>query len=314
MFLLRKKKRRTTILEQLYKGLVSPLNDVDSPGAMVSSHVLEVAMTMRGTSRPPAIFLHGVMPRSGTVYFGEVLSLHPDIYPHPNKLWELPFLAHADDLITLQEKYFQTYQQNRERMGENGLLCLFGSGIMNYLHSFVPEGKTMLVKSPRMQFLTYFTTFFPYENLVVLMRDGRDVVQSTIKTWPERNYVDVCREWEASTRIYLRLMGAQADSGKMCFVKYEDLLSRPVDTAIVVFMTLGMRVDNFPAHAIESLPVRGSSSNRSEGHVSWEPVERNNSFSPGGGWRHWNSREKDIFKSICGNALIELGYTENLDW
>jgi hypothetical protein len=152
-------KNPPSIFTHLDNGLVSPLNQKQQPEKMISSQVLEVAAAIRGQNRPPAIFLHGVMPRSGTVYFGEVLRLHPDIFGYPNKIWELPFMTHAGDLINYQEKFFQTYQQNREQIGENDLLCLFGAGVMNYLHSFVPEEKTLLMKVPWMQFLNYFFTF-----------------------------------------------------------------------------------------------------------------------------------------------------------
>jgi hypothetical protein len=57
----------------------------------LSEYALQVAKTIRGTDRKSAIIIHGIMPRSGTVYTGSLVKLHPDISPYPNEIWEAPF-------------------------------------------------------------------------------------------------------------------------------------------------------------------------------------------------------------------------------
>ena len=312
---IRKKKKISPIFEHLYDGLTSPLNREEKPEEKVSAQVLDMANAMRGTKRQPAIFLHGVMPRSGTVYFGEVLRLYPEVFAYPNKLWELPFMTHAGDLINYQEKFFQTYQQNRSQMEQNDLLCLFGAAMMNYLHSFVPEGKILLIKVPWMQFLNYFFTFFPKKRLLLLMRDGRDVVHSTIRTWPNRDFEDVCRQWDSSARIFLDLQEKfNSDEYRICFVKFEDLLQEPEDVTRGVLQTFDLDCQKFPADKIHNLPVRGSSAMQQEGKVSWSPVQKQTKYKPGGKWRSWSRQEKKLFKNICGETLIKLDYAENSEW
>lgn len=313
--LTRKVKKASTIHDHLFKGMASPFNQDEEPEKRISSHVLEVAVAMRGENRPPAIFLHGVLPRSGTVYLGEVIRLHPDIFAYPNKMWEMPFMAHAGDLIKYQKKFFQTYQKNRERMDQNDLLCLFGASIMNYLHSFVPQEKILLVKVPWMQFLNYFFTFFPNECLLPIIRDGRDTVHSTLKTWPNRNFEKVCREWEDSAEIYLALQERfSAADYKVCFVRFEDLLYDPAVVVCKVLEAFGLDWEKFPVEKIDTLPVRGSSSIKSEGKVSWSPVEKKKEHRPVGKWQGWSNKERKIFKAICGKTLIKLGYAEDLNW
>ena len=315
MFSFRKKRKKKSIFDHLHEGLTSRLNQAEKPERKISDQMLDVATVMRGGDRPPAIFLHGVMPRSGTVYFGEVLRLSPEIFAYPNKLWELPFMAHAGDLINYQGKFFQTYQQNRSQLEENDLLCLFGAGMMNYLHSFVPEGKTLLIKVPWMQFLNYFFTFFPRENLLLLMRDGRDVVHSTIKTWPDRDFESVCRQWDASAKIYLDLQKRfNPGEDKICFVKYEDLLRDPAEVTRRVLEAFDLDWLKFPEEKIHELPVRGSSAMQRDGKVSWTPAEKGGEFKPLGKWCSWSEKEKKIFKTICGETLVTLGYAEDLSW
>jgi protein-tyrosine sulfotransferase len=313
MFSFSRTKKSFSIFDHLHEGLTSQLNQEEKPERKVSDQMLEVASAMRGKNRPPAIFLHGVMPRSGTVYFGEVLRLYPEIFAYPNNLWELPFLAHAGDLIKHQEKFFQTYQQNRSQLQENDLLCLFGAGMMNYLHSFVPESKTLLIKVPWMQFLNFFFTFFPRENLLLLMRDGRDVVHSTIKTWPNRDFESVCRQWDDSAKIYLDLQKRfNPGEYKICFVKFEDLLQDPVSVTRKVLEAFDLDWLKYPEEKIHDLPIRGSSAMQKEGKVSWFPEKKGNEFKPLGKWCSWSKKEKNIFNTICGETLLKLDYAEDL--
>ncbi len=311
---LKKQQKCPSIFDHLREGLASPLNDEKQPEKRLSDQMLKVAAAIRGNN-PPAIFLHGVLPRSGTVYFGEILRLHHKIFAYPNEIWELPFLTHSGDIINFQEKFFQTYQQNSNRMEQNDMLCLYGAGMMNYLHSFVPEGKTLLIKVPWMQFLNYFFTFFPKENLLLLVRDGRDTVCSTIRTWPNRDFKDVCRLWDASARIFLDLQERfNSREYRVCFVKFEDLLQDPTVVARKVLESFGLGWTNFPVDKISTLPVRGSSSLQPPGKVSWSPVKENKKFRPGGEWHTWSKKEKNIFKDICGDTLIKLGYAEGMGW
>ena len=46
-----------------------------------------------------AIFVLGVMPRSGTNYLYDFLALHPDCAPARAPIWEDFFLQHADLLM-----------------------------------------------------------------------------------------------------------------------------------------------------------------------------------------------------------------------
>lgn len=300
---------------RLYNGLLSSLIMEFSSSESISERMMEVAKEIRGERHMPSIFIHGIMPRSGTVYLGELLKLHPEIYVYPNDIRELPFLTHAGELFSFQRMFFQTYKMNRGRIGKNDLMCVFGAGVMKYLLSFVPDEKYCLMKVPHVQFVNEFFTFFPFEKLILLIRDGRDVVHSTLNTWKNRKFREVCKRWNLSAKLFLRMKEHFGnDCDKVRFVYYEDLLKNPYETIKAVLKGFGIAYNGYPRESIEQLPIRGSSAIKVDGKVSWEPKENNGKIILTGKWKSWKRREKRIFKSICGKTMVRTGYIEDLDF
>jgi hypothetical protein len=164
----------------------------------LSPHALCSNQSLRGRDHPPSIIIHGIMKRSGTVFVGQLLSLHPQLFAHPNNIWEVPFLPLTRDVARLQEKFLLLYDRNRDQMGRDDFLPLFGGAMINYLYGYVPDGQRMLLKIPSVQYLNNFFSVLPGEDLLVLVRDGRDVVTSTIKTWPQIQFSMACRRWASS--------------------------------------------------------------------------------------------------------------------
>ena len=153
--------------------------DVDLAVPKPSDQALHVAKTIRGAQRPAAIIIHGVMPRSGTVYTGELLRLHPALHAYPNDIWEMPFLGLAGEIQNVQKQFFTAYKQNKNKLGNHDFLPLFGASIIAYLYSFVPNGKQMLLKAPNVRYLNFFSSLFPFENLLLLMICEKTEIRSS---------------------------------------------------------------------------------------------------------------------------------------
>ena len=64
-----------------------------------------IATAVRGPAAPPAIFVHGVLPRSGTNFLVDALALHPHVHAHPGRLWEFPLLYVAPGAEALQREF-----------------------------------------------------------------------------------------------------------------------------------------------------------------------------------------------------------------
>lgn len=282
---------------------------------MVSDAAFAASQVIRGTHRPPAIIIHGVMPRSGTVYTGELLRLHPDIFAYPNELWEIPFLELTGEIKNIQQLFFDRFKFNRNRMGELDLLPLFGASIIAYLYSFVPANKTLLIKIPDVQFLQYFPTVFPHENLLLLMRDGRDLVSSTVRTWPSEKFSNVCTQWKNSAQhmiAFNRFHSLKRDDYH--YGKYEEIVDKPTEFVSNACKWFGLNADRYPFDQIEELAYRGSSTLQPEGAVNWEPIKSSKATKTVGHWQQWSVRQTRQFKKIAGAALIEAGYCTDMDW
>ncbi|HUF40046.1 MAG TPA: sulfotransferase [Anaerolineales bacterium] len=277
----------------------------------ITDQAVRVSRAIRGGDRPPAIIIHGIMKRSGTVFAGELLGLHPLIHPHPNKIWEAPFLSLVGDIRNMQENFHLAYRMNRGKIGENDFLPLFGSAFIAYLYSLVPEGDRMLLKVPGVEYLDYFYDVFPGEHILVLTRDGRDLVTSTIRTWPQLRFSAVCRRWAHSARAVLRFHELHKNKAGYRLARFEDAVQDPETFVREACTRFDLDVGQYPFERIASLPVIGSSTTRKQGKT-W--IRRTEQFNPIGRWEEWSAWQKLVFKRIAGRELLALGYCEDLNW
>ncbi|MGB3715267.1 MAG: sulfotransferase [Candidatus Promineifilaceae bacterium] len=285
------------------------------PSGSISRVALEAASVIRDVTRGPAIMLHGIMPRSGTVYVGELLRHHPDLYAYPHDIWELPFLERTGDIEKIQDAFIWSYDQNRNQIASDDFLPLFGASIIAYLHNSTPDGKRILLKIPGVQYLHRFYDVFPYENLLLLVRDGRDVVHSTVRTWPQIRFWMACLRWRraANMSLYVNSKHNQVDKG-FWLGRFEDAVEDPEAFVTNACHHFGLDVEKYPWEIIGNIPVQGSSSIDESGEVNWDPVEKPDGFQPFRHWRDWSPLRKLVFKRLAGEALRKLGYGDEEEW
>jgi protein-tyrosine sulfotransferase len=285
------------------------------PGA-TSERVTRADLSARGETRRPAIFIHGIMPRSGTVYAGELLRLHPDLNAYPNNIWEFPALTLTEDILKLQAKFMEGYRINRDKFEKEDFLSLFGSALLSYLHDAVPSNQRVLVKMPSVQYLNYFFSMFPYENLLILLRDGRDLVHSTIRTWKQLNFVQVCLRWNRSAQMVKTPLRQfeERDQGGYWVAKYEDALREPAGFVREACRRFKLDENRYPFDRIGEIRVIGSSKLEKAGEVSWQHLEKPKDFKPTEYWSRWSVARKLVFKAIAGGSLIDLDYSKDLKW
>jgi len=281
----------------------------------VTPDALEVARSVRGASNPPAIILLGVWVRSGTGFVSNLLGLHPDVHRYPNEMWEIPFLENTDSLLTFSDRFLAGYPYNQGKIGEDDLLALFGSAFIAHMYSHTRPGARALLTRPGVWFLEYFFTVFPHEHLLLLLRDGRDVVTSALATWPNRSFAEECRRWSASTRAILAFCRLHADSDRRFWLgRYEDAERDCEGFVTEVFRHLGLDPSVYPFEQALELPVTGSSTFAEVQRGTWVSRAKTADFSPVGRWQRWSRQERQIFKELAGQALVESGYASDLDW
>lgn len=286
----------------------------DAPIQSISTQALETARRARGIGYGPAIIIQGIMPRSGTVFIGELLRRHPDLCAYPNQLWEIPALQLTKDVRHLQQKFLSGYKLNRGKLGEDDFLPLFGASLMAYLHEQVPPDQRLLIKMPSVQYLSHFFLMFPHENLLILVRDGRDLVHSTLRTWPRLNFIQVCLRWNRSAKMVLQTVKHLAESQchRYMLARYEDALEDSVTFVEEACSRFDLAVNRYPFEQIEGIKVIGSS--KLEKNVTWKFIKKPEGFAPVGYWKQWSAARKVIFKAIAGRSLMELGYSKDLEW
>ncbi|GAK55293.1 hypothetical protein U27_02125 [Candidatus Vecturithrix granuli] len=311
-FFIRKSSENTRKADQLRSpwGFHRPFNT-----QTLTPHALKMAQTYRGGPHPPTVFLHGVTPRSGTGYVSHLIGLHPDIHKHPQDIWEVPFLKHSDDLIAFRDHFFDTYPYNRGKIGDDDFFVLFGSAFIGYMYALTNPQQRLLLTEPGVEFLQYFYRFFPHEQLLLLMRDGRDVVESHIKTWSNGSFADYCSYWAQSARLMLQFYEASKNTPYQCWMgKYEEAFFQPEDFVKRICTYLGLEPSKYPYERIADIPVIGSSTFQEVQKGNWVSKPRHENFKPIGRWQQWSEVQKDIFKKIAGQTLIEAAYCHNLDW
>lgn len=161
----------------------------------------------------------------------------------------------------------------------------------------------------------------PRSRMLLLIRDGRDVVDSLLAAYQpgafmannQKQAISTAEEraeglrwaarlWACNTDITLKAMESQPD--ELCrIVRYEDLLDNTADELSALFQWLGIprsreRVESIVAsQSFAALPVDRKG-----------PLTRNRSATPGLWKENLTPAEQAVVNDICGPLLSRFGY------
>ncbi|MEM7503647.1 MAG: sulfotransferase [Pseudomonadota bacterium] len=284
----------------------SSLSDADE------KRLADLAQQVRGPDYQPAILLHGVLPRSGTNYLANAIALHPDVAAFPHQMWEFPLLHVAQGAEALQSEYIGMFPLNEALLTRHEFLTYLASGWLAALQTQMGDQR-ILLKSPHVQHIGLFPAIFPRDKLVLCLRDGRDVVASTMKTFGtqlfRKSFRQIVTEWKLATDAALDFAGGNGQQRRNAvLIRYEDGVREPRRLMQDLLVRLDLDPASFPFERIEHLPLIGSSTNQAEGALRWRPVARDSSFNPIGRWQNWPRRRIREFMSIAGDTLSRAGY------
>jgi hypothetical protein len=265
---------------------------------------------------PAPVFIISPSPRCGTNYLAQTLLLDP-IFQIPDLLWEDHVLIHSD----LLNKYaYQTSlwweKESSNDEFRNKLMRHLGDGILSFLGENIDEGRQLLCKTPRAINIENFFPLFPNAKLLVLVRDGRDVTESAVKSWPNRRFAfeRSARTWATGARSIIEFMsGANSKLRGRSWelVHYEDLFKDPLATVKKLATLLDIDIKSFDPSQINNINLYGSSTHfGNKNKINWEPVSKPKDFQPLGKWKSWNPWKRLMFNAIAGRELIELGYLD----
>jgi hypothetical protein len=260
--------------------------------------------------QPEVIFILGILQRSGTNYLSDLLVQHPDCTPMPT-IGEDFLLANADKLVAFTEGVARQWNPKWDPDGraKGELRQNLAAACVSFLVSKTREFRGTLpryivTKTPSVENL-HLLPFFPHSKTVVIVRDGRAVVESGMKSFGWE-FEKACRNYARGAQII-----ADARSQKLPFllVRYEDLVSNLRGELPPVLSYLDLDAGSYRWEAGEKLPVRGSSSfGTKPGAVHWEPVQKTVDFNPLQRSAEWDSAKHERFNWIAGRQSAFLGY------
>jgi len=285
---------------------------------------------MENNKQTAPIFIQGIWVRSGTNYLWRLLLMHDDC--HVGSVGEDFLLKYAHLLWSYSENVYRHWTPKwRKRMGgsPNSLLEHVGQSLVSFIKLpwyYYPDEEVedriekipiqnikksrLVTKTPNVNNLSYFFQLFPEANLIIIVRDGRSVVESAMKTFG-RGFEYSVRQWATGARKIIAFDKEQKKSNqRYAIVKYEDVYTDTEKELRKIFSVLNLDPGHIDYDAARNLPIFGSSElQQAEGQMHWKPVEKKKKFDPIKRWRNWDDQMHDRFNWIAGDVMEMFGYT-----
>lgn len=285
------------------------------PGYAAGPVTLRPRLLQPANADQTPVFIIGIWKRSGTNFVADLLRLHP-AFAVPPPLWE-DYSLHSADLLenfTRQQlKRWQWWLKEASADPEEyrqSLLQYLGHGLEEFFLAQIPEGKRLLCKTPSTRNLDKFFSLFPTAKLILLVRDGRDVVESACRSWPSGRFGFYTRQWRDGARTILDFISgtgaAHADQWILC--RYEELIrGGDAVSQLADFLHINDGVVDWQNCHVDQ--IRGSSTDRGKHEgVSWQPVSKPTNFNPVGRSSSWGWWRRHRFSRIAAREMNELGY------
>ncbi len=192
--------------------------------------------------------------------------------------------------------------------------ALYCRAFFDCLRDRLAPRRYLLEKSPRQVLeVEHIHAVFPKAKLIVIYRDGRDVVVSD--SFFTRDYGGQAFSFENAVRAWRKDMEAQfryAEAHGIHACSYESLLTDGRDVVRSLLDYLDLPCD-------EALLTRLLDRSSFRYYTGRDPGQENRKrfYRKGiaGDWEnHFSAEDKRIFKQIAGDLLIQLGYEKDLDW
>jgi hypothetical protein len=256
------------------------------------------------------VFILGILARSGTNYLRNLLALHPDCDvrpPHEDYL-----VAHLDILASYAAAVTSRWPKDSV-VPAGALPQALGRGLASFVTGD-SQKRYVVMKTPTIDNLSRFFDFFPQTPLLVIVRDGRAVVESGVRSFAHKGwtYEKAMHWWATAARQIISFSQSPAATGRpFRLVHYEKLFSDNEAQMRQLLAFLGLDESRYDFGRAEALAVRGSSSYRGkeDDPLNWKPVEKSEGFRPLERWRDWKRPRHERFNWLAGAPMTALGYS-----
>ena len=271
------------------------------------------------------IFIQGILQRSGTNYLNNLLLLHPDV-KSPGLVWEDFFLAHADLLAEYRESVQRRWPPQwavaaDSELGPKALLQYIGKGLIDFMQAQYRNGLdkeaspaavttpvTLVTATPSVRNLHLFFDLFPNAAPIIIVRDGRAVVESGVRSFGW-NYDEAMRMWANGARRIQDFCENPEHKGRFLLVRYEDIYTHTRDMLGNILDFLQLDRSRYDFTAAENMGIMGSSELMgTEGRVHWKSVDKSADFNPLARASQWGPALNSRFAWIADKEMAALRY------
>lgn len=257
---------------------------------------------------PEIIFILGVEQRSGTHFLQDLLFLHEEC--GRGRIPEDFILANAGLLDRYFRSIFESWNPTWYARTRAGLEAEFAAGVGAAMLAACAGDRPLryvTMKTPSTDQIERIFSFFPAARVLVMMRDGRDVIQSGVQSFGW-NWEAGVRRWRESADRIAAFLETPRGREQAMLIRYEDLFADTEGQIRRILDFLGLDAARYDFARAATLPVRGSSEFGRDGAVHWMPVPRTADFAPIGRHRQWTRRQRQRFAWLAGAASTHFGY------
>jgi hypothetical protein len=257
-----------------------------------------------------AIFIIGVEHRSGTNFLSDLLALHDDCC-RPVTIGEDYLLQHAPHLKRYASRLHDSWNPEwRASATQADIGAALGRSLLTLLTDQASHrGRRLVTKTPRADQLDLFPWLFPDHPLLIIVRDGRAVAESAVRSFGW-SYKHAIGRWNHGARRILEFDRDQREGNcRYLIVRYEDLVTDLESHLRRILSFLRLDASRFDFDAAVNMPVRGSSMLKSQGQtLHWTPVAKSSDFRPLERASNWTPHQHRLFLARAGLSQHLLGY------
>jgi hypothetical protein len=251
------------------------------------------------TERP--IFVLGA-PRSGTSMMQWALRQHPDLWGGQESDFLVPMVRGLREVWEFGRTRGKLHWISGQGVEWEEFLRHVGYGV-NSLYTDRSKGLRWVEQTPQYTLhLDEMALLFPGAQFLVMVRDGRQVVESLRNFVNPVEFDDGCRIWKRFNEA-AREHASSAPAGRIHFVSYEAAV---LDTEAEMRRLFGFIDEPYAQASVDRITSRApmNSSFIGEG--------RDQKLAPR--WAKWTQAERERFVELAGDLLIRLGYEADHTW
>ncbi|WP_085522064.1 sulfotransferase [Tuberibacillus sp. Marseille-P3662] len=261
------------------------------------------------------IFVGGA-GRSGTTLLRVMLNAHPNLCSGP----ELKLLPMISDLYNQTNQLTSImHSYHLEKSDINDIYATFVSGFFRKFKNW-SKADRIIEKTPHnVLIMKELANIFPKAKFIHVVRDGRDVASSLVEMnwrdfqgkplWYVQNIKNAAKYWAQVVNKAINDSNHPQLRDNVLTIKYEDLINQPEQIIQTVLNFIG---EPWSPEVLNYDQVdRGYEPEES----STKQVSKKLYTKSKNRWeKQLSQQDKENFKQIGGQLLVELGYVKTFDW